>query len=592
VPHRSFAGDPTPVHGLRQRRGTEGRLCLLVIDKELVATYPLPDGGSFVIGRSEDADICVDAPLLSRRHALLHISSKIRLQDLNSANGTRVHNRRLDPGDSDVLVPGDMFELGSTMFVLQSTHVPLSPRRIWTSEYFQSRVEEECGRAEMTKERFAILRFQVRDKKARAEAMHRLLLASLQPADVIARDGPDCFQALLIGPRAESARSVVESIARAASQKETPVRAGAVFYPDDGRSPDALLTKLRCEVSAVAGPTRIPLVVESSIMHNLHQLVERVAGMPINVLLLGETGVGKEVFAERLHTLSPRVAAPLLRINCASLPAELLESQLFGHIRGAFTTAHEDREGLLEAADQGSLFLDEMGEMPLQAQAKLLRFLDERSVRRLGAIESTPVDVRIIAATNRDLEAEVAAGRFRQDLYFRLNGISIVIPSLRDRPEEVGPLAQSFATQASRRFGRPATTISPAALHQLQQYAWPGNVRELRNVIERAIVICKDTIEPTHLALQRMTAEVVTHSSEPSKPLTEQGGSLVSESDRHLRQAIVDALSECGGNQTKAAKMLGISRNTLASRIDKFGLPRPRSKRLQRETLKPPGDGD
>gem|GEM_PF-540811 len=578
---RAFPYEATPVHQPLRRAPTEGRLCLLVIDDELVATFPLPDAGSLVIGRSEEADIHIDAPMLSRRHALLHISSKIRVQDLNSANGTHVHKRRLDPGGSEVLAPGDMFELGRTMCVLQHSHVSVRPRRIWSNEYFSGRVEEQCVRAEASGERFAVVRVQAGNKRDRAAALRRLLLASLQPADIIARDGDDCFQVLLLADRAAHARQVVDSIAAAASSEEQPIRTGLVFCPGDGRTPDALQTKLRCQVSAVARPTKVPLVVESSAMRNLHELVERVAAMPINVLLLGETGVGKEVFAERVHTLSPRVAAPLMRINCAALPPNLLESQLFGHVKGAFTTAHEDRAGLLEIADGGSLFLDEVAEMPLACQAKLLRFLDDRHVRRVGAVDARAVDVRIIAATNRDVEHEVAAGNFRRDLYHRLNGISVVIPCLRERRAEIAPLARAFVNQAGQRFGRPDVTISAAALQRLESYPWPGNVRELRNVIERAVVVCGACIEPGDLFLRDDSRELVVE-------VQQQEGSdeLAAATDERMRELVVEALAACGGNQTQAAKHLGISRGTLIARIEKFNLPRPRAARRRRRTTK------
>jgi len=590
VPHRSFSGEPTPIHGQRRRAEPEGSLFLLVIDTELVTTYPLPDCGSFVIGRSEDADICVDSPLMSRRHALLHIASTIRIQDLNSSNGTCLHNRRLEPGDSGVLRPGDVLQLGSTMFVLQSTRARISPRRIWNRDYFQARVEAACANAELTNGRFAVIRVQVRERRARATAMHKLLLASLQPADIIARDDADSFQVLLIGPRADSAREVAASVARAASSESATVRAGVVVYPEDGRSSHALLTRLRCDLSAVAGPTKIRFIADAPKMKDVCQLLGRIAPMPINVLLLGETGVGKEVCAERIHEQSPRFASPLVRVNCASLPGPLLESLLFGHVRGAFTTAHADRAGLLESADGGSLFLDEIAEMPLGSQAKLLRFLDERLVRRVGSVEATPVDVRIVAATNRDLDEEVAAGRFRQDLFFRLNGISVVIPSLRHRRPDIVPLAQAFVRQVAMRFGRPEMTIGPAAMEALRAYSWPGNVRELRNVIERAIIVCDRVIERGHLSLRSVSDAVPAGATGNATPRPDV---LSMVTNGRLRTLIVDALSECGGNQSKAARMLGISRGALIARIEQFGLPRPRGRRRpQRSTEKQIDDCD
>ncbi|AUX35994.1 uncharacterized protein SOCE836_081980 [Sorangium cellulosum] len=243
------------------------------------------------------------------------------------------------------------------------------------------------------------------------------------------------------------------------------------------------------------------VVVRAAAMLALYEQAARAARSLISVLILGETGVGKEVLARTLHARSPRAGGPYVELNCAALPPSLLESELFGHEKSAFTGASQARPGLLESAHGGTLFLDEIGELPLAFQAKLLRVLEDRKVLRIGGRTPRRIDLRFVAATNRDLEAEVARGAFRQDLYFRLNGISLVVPPLRERVAEIGPLADRFLEEACRQLEqRSAPRLSPEALAVLEAYAWPGNVRELRNVIERAAVLCAgDSVEPADL---------------------------------------------------------------------------------------------
>lgn len=310
----------------------------------------------------------------------------------------------------------------------------------------------------------------------------------------------------------------------------------------------------------------------SDAMRRLNRLARRVAASRINVLLLGETGVGKEVMANTLHRMSPRAAAPFMGINCASLTESLFESELFGFEKGAFTGATQAKPGLIEAAHKGTFFLDEVGEMPLPAQAKLLRVLELRAVHRVGSVRQTPVDVRFISATHRNLATEVAAGRFREDLYYRLNGISLVVPPLRERRDEVVPLARTFLADAAREAGFTAVPIlSPEVMAWMQGYGWPGNIRELKNAMNRAVLLASEgVVQPEHLAVDDGYAP---SASSPGMPVAAPSGAPQTERDR-----ILAALAACGGNQTRAAKQLGISRRTLTSRLNEFGLPRPRKK--------------
>ncbi len=354
------------------------------------------------------------------------------------------------------------------------------------------------------------------------------------------------------------------------------------------------------------------LVLEDDAMRALHQLVERVAPSTINVLVVGETGVGKDVVATRVHDRSNRRDEPLVTINCAAFSESLLESELFGYEKGAFTGAASAKAGLLESAEGGTVFLDEIGELPMALQPKLLRVIEDRQVRRVGALKAREIDVRFIAATNRDLEEEIERGRFRQDLYFRLNGVTLEIPPLRSRVSEIGKLAKAFIASAARDAGRPPPTLTKDALRLLEGYRWPGNIRELRNFVERAVLLAPGpTISPEHLPVDKMGAAAGTSRLPPSDaqsgPATDRrpsapprdvegaatlrppeltGGVASDLRSDELREAlreadkqrIAHALHQCGGNQSQAAKLLGISRNTLLARLDAHGLPRPRKK--------------
>jgi DNA-binding NtrC family response regulator len=337
----------------------------------------------------------------------------------------------------------------------------------------------------------------------------------------------------------------------------------------------ALLVVRRADEQA--RPSDRGFVVRDPGMRKLHDLAARVAQGTISVLLLGETGVGKEVLAEVVHRRSPRRAAPFLRLNCAALSESLLESELFGHEKGAFTGAVQSKQGLLETAEGGTVFLDEVGELSPSIQVKLLRVLEERKVTRVGGLTALPIDVRLVSATNRDLEAEAQRGVFRQDLYFRLNGITLTIPPLRERPSEIEALARIFAARAAAQMGRPAPAISPAALAALAAHPWPGNVRELRNVMERAVVLLESgEMNPEHLLLTAAPPTPTESRALPGTPAG--GGDLRSEIAALERQRIVAALEACAGNQTHAAAMLGMSRRTFVARLGEYQIPRPRKR--------------
>lgn len=334
-------------------------------------------------------------------------------------------------------------------------------------------------------------------------------------------------------------------------------------------------TRLRRELrtlrTGLARPFSVNSIIgESEPMQKIKALVRKVATSPgSTVLITGESGTGKDLIAKVVHYASNRAARPFLNITCSALPETLLESELFGHERGAFTDARQQKRGLLEQADDGTVFLDEIGEMTPALQAKLLRFLEEKTFRRVGGMSDVHVDVRVVAATNRQLEEAVRAGKFRDDLYYRLNVLRLEVPPLRDRGTDVSLLAQHFVETFAREFKRTVPGLAVDAVKVLQSYGWPGNVRELRNLVERAVLLADDG--PLHAA----DFETLVGGGATARAASGDAFSLPAEGvnledvDRSL---VVQALERAGGNQTKAATLLGLHRDQIRYRIEKFGL--------------------
>jgi two-component system response regulator AtoC len=360
------------------------------------------------------------------------------------------------------------------------------------------------------------------------------------------------------------------------------MKEGAYDYlPKPFRPDEVVLTlrkaeereRLRREVAGLraqlaASPAERGLVAESRAMAEALELVARVAERNTTVLITGESGTGKEVIARAIHRAGPRAARAFVGINCAAIPDSLLESELFGHVRGAFTGASADKAGLFEQADGGTLLLDEIGELPLGLQAKLLRVLQEGEIRRVGDQKTRGVDVRVLAATARDLGAEAAAGRFREDLYYRLNVVAIHLPPLRERRADIAPLAHHFVARLAQRFGRPLA-LSAGAIAWLEEQEWRGNVRELENAIERAVVLTdRDVLEPADLRREPLPT--------PRSPdLGEWGvgsGTLRDAVEAAEREAITAALQATSGNRRAAAERLGVSLRTLFYKMSRLGL--------------------
>jgi transcriptional regulator with GAF, ATPase, and Fis domain len=296
--------------------------------------------------------------------------------------------------------------------------------------------------------------------------------------------------------------------------------------------------------------------------------VERVAPTRTTVLLCGESGVGKDLIARTIHHRSPRAGRPFVKINCTAIPEDLMESELFGYEKGAFTGANAAKPGRFEQADTGTVFLDEIGDVPLPVQVKLLRVLQEREFERLGSNRTRQVDVRVIAATNADLRQALTSGTFREDLFYRLNVFPLTIPPLRERPEDIDPLAQRFVRQFSREMGGAVTGITPAALDRLREWSWPGNVRELENVIERSLLYANgDQLQPGDIRMDTFARSRIASPS-PGDSFLPSGVTL----DEYEQQLIREALRRANGNKSQAARLLGLSRNALRYRLSQMGL--------------------
>ena len=527
--------------------------------------HVLPTVGELGIGRGNDCDVVIDDVKASRRHALLriHPGARIEVVDLGSSNGTLVGSRRAPAHATIDLTVGTPVTIGSTVLIVQRSSASRA-ERVFNRPDFEARLTKALAASGGRVVGTLRIRFEDDDlvsKKTtvdegsgevtRTELLDRTLDARLEATEVVWVELDGTFHLLLTRDSAGAVREVGDDIVG------TLGAAGFVA---------GFVVDIRSAAATPVPPSGA--AHQEGALARLEPVIARIASGNISVLLVGETGVGKEVLARRIHALSRRAAAPFVAFNCAAISETLLESELFGYERGAFSGATQTKSGLLESANGGTVFLDEIGELPLGLQSKLLRVLEQREVLRVGALRPRALDVRFVAATNRDLEAEIAERRFRQDLYFRLNGSTIEIPPLRERVEEIGSLAALFAERARREAGRPeAVDFAPEVLALFERYAWPGNVRELRNVVERAVLLAPEAV---------ITLDHVPKLRPSMAPPAPSAAPPPFGSPNDERAAILAALEACAFNQTQAAKRLGMSRRTFVSRLDAYGLPRPR----------------
>ncbi len=467
----------------------------------------LVDGGEVTFGRSRGATIVVEHEKVSRLHARIwRNGERIHVEDLESRNGTRVNGERIT--GMHPLFPGDEIAIGHATVVLGVASQVARRTRVAEADAFEVRLEAELDHANRYRHRVTLASLRITGDDRVIEAIAR----SIRPMDLAGDYGGDQFVLLLPRLSREEAETALRKLIDEARVLHADIRIGVAIAPEDGPTAHELLERSRAALrqARTAGalvfaqppqPANAEdVVIVAPAMRRIYSLVDRIADSNLTVLILGETGVGKEIVAEAIHQRSNRRAGPMLKINCASIPENLLESELFGHERGSFTGAERRKIGFFEAASTGSIFLDEIGEMQLSLQTKMLRVLERKTVTRVGGTDEIAVDVRVIAATHRDVEAEVRAGRFREDLYFRLAGFTIAVPPLRDRVDEIIAIAEHFVHRVATELGQPAPQLADDAKAALRSYDWPGNVRELRNAIERAVVVQQGgTISATDL---------------------------------------------------------------------------------------------
>jgi DNA-binding NtrC family response regulator/pSer/pThr/pTyr-binding forkhead associated (FHA) protein len=527
----------------------------------------LPDAVDVTFGRSRGATITLEHEKVSRMHARIRrTGDAIEVEDLGSRNGTRVNGDKIEGVRK--LASGDEVSVGPIVAVVGVVSGLRRSSAVVEASAGETRLAAEVDRA-------------VRYHRPVTVGLLRIpndetvdtIASMLRPMDLIAEDAGDDYLVILpeLG-RAEGSAAIQRALDIAKTASPNALAATALC-PDDGTTVDALISQLRSGLRTGRAPraeTHVPdaPVVIDAAMQRVYSLVERIADTSMTVLILGETGVGKELVCEAIHRRSARRDRPLIKLNCAALPETLLESELFGHERGAFTGADKRKIGFFEAADGGTLFLDEIGDMPLSLQAKLLRVLERKVITRVGGTTEISTDARLIAATHRDLDADVRAGRFRQDLLFRIGGFTVAVPPLRDRAAEIVPLAEHFARITATEQGRATPTFAEDARDALTGYTWPGNVRELKNAIERALVLCGDTLTSSDLP------DKLRDASNRTRPVA-----VSADVRGHLaeveRAAIVAALEAEHNNQTRAARRLGLSRRALIYKMEKYGLKPP-----------------
>jgi DNA-binding NtrC family response regulator len=563
---------------------------LLVFRGSSSFLHQLPGAGSVVIGRSEAADLRIDDALVSRKHARLALDGDVvTITDLGSQKGTYVNDVKLT--GPRVLQPNDAITIHKTTLIFQTTSAAGPSAAVLDMPALRGRLEEEVDRTVSDERMFSVLCV-VGAGTSERPAIQRTVAAQLRRVDAAAWANDGSLYVLLAEAGAEEAHAIANRMRGKLDM--TALRLGHVTCPVDAYAADSLLAGARKaalaarpgEIGALAhvqtltvGAQRV-IIADPQVVR-LYALIERLAPVNIPVLITGETGCGKELVATAIHTRSPRASKPLISLNCAALHEMLVESELFGHEKGAFSGAVATKPGLIEAASGSTLFLDEVGELAPGIQAKLLRVLESRRVTRVGDVREREVDVRIVAATNRDLEADVIAGRFRRDLFFRLSAATLDLPPLRQRSSELPLLAGAFLEDACRLNGRSVMRISDGAMSVLLAHSWPGNIRELKNLMQYvAAALPVEVLLAEHVSerLGRLRSTVAPR-IDAATPVTSPRFRPLADELRELEiTRIREALEATGGNQTRAAGLLAMPVRTFFEKAKQYGLT-PKKKR-------------
>jgi len=576
---------------------------LLCIDGDRSFTLAIPGSGELVIGRGPEAGLSVDDPLVSRAHArLMVVPEGLRLSDLGSRHGTLVNGERLL--EPRLVGSGDVITIGNVLLVVRRPLRIAAGSAVTEQATLVRRLTEELARTAQYERELSLVI--ARSIEGDAPALLAAIAARLRVIDTAAIIGARFVGVLLPEIGAEEAMAFAR---RLSSLGVGEVAAGLATSPHDGIDADAVLGAARAACAAAAPGTVVRardaaetiaaggqrILVADPAMARLYELARRLARSTIPILILGETGTGKELAAAAIHAFSARASGPFISVNCAAIPETLAESELFGHARGAFSGAVAARAGYVEAASGGTLFLDEIGELSPAIQAKLLRALESGEVMRIGETAPRITDLRIVAATHRELAREVDAGRFRSDLFFRLGSARLELPPLRDRPRDLALLAASLLADACKALGRPPLALSIGAAVAVFRHDWPGNIRELRHVIEYAAAAAQDTageVELWHLPAPLATAARNTrdaaqaaspgagpHGLSPcpnDAPLPPPpGGSFrpIADEVRELERArMIAALRATGGVQNRAAALIEMALRTFVTKVKRYAI--------------------
>jgi len=587
------------------RRLDAGTLFSLVIQHaggtEIAAIHP---GVPLILGRAPTRGLRIEHTTLSREHARFElVRERVVVSDLGSKNGVLVDDRRVQRAELEV---GASVMLGAVRVQVQALGLARQVLGIDNEGQFRRRVEEEILRAAQFRRPFGLLLVRAIEARAGAADSSRRMAwieevrSRLRTVDRIALYGPNAVQILLPEMGLPAAKHLAGTLARPLPSLGLQLCAGLAVHAGGAGGADVLIERSRQAAyrTSPEHPVEIapheawllggegehaigPDGVIGSHMRALLGDVERVASSRIPVILHGETGTGKEVLARLIHERGPRKAGRMVRVNCGAIPKDLVESTLFGHERGAFTGALQQQKGVFEEADGGTVFLDEIGELPLAAQAALLRVLETGTFSRVGSIREVTVDVRIVTATHRDLEAMALAGTFRADLYYRLGGVTIEIAPLRARIEDVEPLALYFLRLANEANGCTVQGIAEDALAILRAYTWPGNVRELRNAIERAVVVTLGALIgasdlPVRVREAQRPSESSALAERAAAPVFSGTGEPIRGTVRHYEASkLREALEAARWNRSEAAQKLAIPVRTLSYRMKVLGLKKP-----------------
>jgi DNA-binding NtrC family response regulator len=596
---------PTSSAPISDGLGSGPHTFLFVIQLGSSSIFPVPDDGEVEIGSAKAATLRIGDPGVAPYHARLSsVSGEVTLVPVDGAGPTLVNSDHLERARA--LVAGDAIVIGETTLVLHRGG-KRATRIVLDRDALRHRLREETERSLRYGRPLAVICIDLGETRSltRPEIV-RAVDRELRLTDVVGWDGASDLFAVL-PETGDSACTPCSRLLAALSTFAPSARAGVVTCPADACDADTLIAGARhAAASAKPGETarvsdathRFDLsghsvVVVDPVMIRLFSLVERLARSDLPVLITGESGVGKESVASALHVWSGRSSKRFVSINCAAIPETLFESELFGHEKGSFSGAASAKAGLFEAADGGTLFLDEVGECPAAQQTKLLRVLETQRLMRLGAVSDHAVDVRVVAATNRSLEGEVASGRFRKDLYYRLSAATVFVPPLRQRALDLHVLARAFLERACTRMGRPTPQLSPSAMVRLARHSWPGNLRELKNTLEYVAATSDGPrVEASDLPTQQLgtlpswlaaasgvrtesPSTPATPAPTPSPPSQGQFRNLYEEIRELERVRMVEALTATEGARAQAAELIGMPLRTFVTKLKEHAIHVP-----------------